>query len=393
MLAAENGVEIIPVWNKSNREHTIVGSNPESVREAAELAVNECGWSRGFHIDADHINFETVDRFINSSDFYTIDVASEIGRDAAEDEVAGFVERHRELRNVTLPTGTLRLDEQAVGQIARRYLRATKEAGRIYRKIEGVKGPGTFITEVSMDETETPQSAEELLVILVALAEQKIPLQTIAPKFSGRFNKGVDFVGDVSHFEKELRNDVAVISWVVEHAGMPRNLKLSVHSGSDKFAIYPAIRRVLRDTGAGIHVKTAGTTWLEELIGLAEVGGKGLALAKEVYATALVHRKELCAPYATVINVNPESLPSETEVNGWTSEEFVQTLRHDPGCHRFNPSFRQLLHVAYKIAAKKGDQYLEMLKECKETISRNVTENLYDRHIRPLFLDEVCADC
>jgi tagaturonate epimerase len=388
MLAAENGVEIIPVWNKSNREHVIVGSDPESVRTAAEQAVRECGWNRGFHVDADHINLETVDRFIDSSDFFTIDVAEMIGKDAGEDNVAEFVARHHGLQSVTLPDGDrLSINVESVRKIAGRYLRATEEAGRIYRKIEAAKGTGTFITEVSMDETDAPQTPEELLVILIALADQKIPLQTIAPKFSGRFNKGVDYVGDITQFEKEFRSDVAVVAWAVEHAGLPRNLKLSVHSGSDKFAIYPAIRRVLRQTDAGLHLKTAGTTWLEELIGLAEAGGSGLALAKEIYATALVNREELCSPYATVIDVNPALLPSGGEVSRWSSEEFVQALRHDPNCPRYNPNFRQLLHVAYKVAARKSNQYLQMLNQCEETISRNVTENLYDRHIRPVFID------
>jgi hypothetical protein len=388
MLAAEAGVEIIPVWNKSNREHAIVGSSPESVRAAAELAVQEYGWNRGFHVDADHINVNTVDQFISSSDFFTIDVADMIGQNAGDDEIAEFVQRHGELQRVTLASGErLRLDVEAVREFARRYLRAAEEAGRIYRKIEAAKGPGTFITEVSMDETETAQSPEELLVILMALADQRIPLQTIAPKFSGRFNKGVDYVGDVAQFEKEFRSDVSVIAWAIEHAGMQRNLKLSVHSGSDKFAIYPAIHRVIRDMGAGIHLKTAGTTWLEELIGLAESGGKGLAMAKDIYGTALIHREELCAPYATVIDVDPKLLPSASEVNGWTAERFVESLRHDRACTRYNPSFRQLLHVAYKVAAKLGNQYLEMLEQCEKTISRNVTTNLYDRHIRPVFVD------
>ena len=93
-------------------------------------------------------------------------------------------------------------------------------------------------------------------------------LQTIAPKFTGRFNKGVDYVGDLAQFEKEFNDDLAVIAHAIAQYGLPNNLKLSVHSGSDKFSIYPIIGNALRRTGAGVHVKTAGTTWLEELIGL-----------------------------------------------------------------------------------------------------------------------------
>jgi hypothetical protein len=159
-----------------------------------------------------------------------------------------------------------------------------------------------------------------------------------------------------------------------------------VHSGSDKFSIYAPIRRALRQTGAGIHVKTAGTTWLEELIGLAEAGPEGLATAKEIYATAFEHRDELCAPYAAVIDIDPTRLPAPAVVAGWTSEEFASTVRHDQRNPLFNPHVRQLLHVGYKVAAHMGERYTRMLEACEESISRNVTENLFDRHIEPLFL-------
>ena len=100
---------------------------------------------------------------------------------------------------------------------------------------------------------------------------------------------------------------------------MPETLKLSVHSGSDKFSIYAPIRRALKATGAGLHIKTAGTTWLEELIGLAEAGGEGLVLAKEIYTEALANREALCEPYATVIDVDIAQLPSAETVNNWTA--------------------------------------------------------------------------
>src|SRR5436309_11861186 len=77
-MAAARGVEVVPVWNKSNREHLIVGSEPDSVRAAADSAVKALNWTRGYHVDADHINLGTVDRFIEGSDFYTLDVASAI---------------------------------------------------------------------------------------------------------------------------------------------------------------------------------------------------------------------------------------------------------------------------------------------------------------------------
>src|SRR5688572_16814507 len=104
MQAAELGAEVIPVWNKSNREHLIVGSEPESVRTAAKAAVRDLGWTRPYHVDADHIRLDTVDRFLESSDFFTIDVADSIGRPADPEAVAGFLDRHSELtERVDLP--------------------------------------------------------------------------------------------------------------------------------------------------------------------------------------------------------------------------------------------------------------------------------------------------
>lgn len=388
-MAVKAGVDVVPVWNKSHREHTIVGSRPDSARRAADEAVRALNWTKPYHVDADHIRLETVDGFLAASDFFTIDVADAIGQPASPDDVRRFVDRHRELigtlqiAGIDRPFETTRAD---VERIAGKYLRAVREAGDIQRHLAGKKGAGTFITEVSMDETDSPQTPPELLVILAALADEKIPLQTIAPKFTGRFNKGVDYVGDLAQFEREFADDLAVIAFAVKQYGLPDNLKLSVHSGSDKFSLYGPIGRCLAKAKAGVHLKTAGTTWLEELIGLAEAGGEGLAVAKEIYAHALEKREALCAPYAAVIDINPRQLPSAAEVADWPAERFVAALRHDQACPEFNPHVRQLLHVGYKIAAQMGERYLKLLEACEPTIAKNVTENLYERHLRPLFV-------
>jgi len=389
LKASERGVDVTPVWNKSFREHSIVGSEPPSVLAAAGVAVKELGWDKSFHVDADHIRLDTVDGFIETSDFYTLDVADSIGEPAADEDVRAFVERHPELvgrieiPGIDEPFETTR---EEIERIARKFLKAVQDAGLIYRHVAATKGEGNFIAEVSMDETDTPQTPPELLVILAAIADEKIPAQTVAPKFTGRFNKGVDYVGDVAQFEKEFNEDIAVIAHAVSTYDLPSNLKLSVHSGSDKFSIYEPIRKTLARTGAGIHVKTAGTTWLEEIIGLAEAGGDGLALAKEIYSKALADIDALCAPYATVIDIDRSKLPAKEEVEGWTSEQYVSALRHDQTNAGYNPSLRQLLHVGYKVAAKMGERYLDMLKSNEEIVARNVTENLYDRHIVPLFI-------
>ncbi len=389
MLALEQGVEVIPVWNKSNREHTTIGSLPASARSAANAAVRKLGWTLPYHVDADHINLGSVDRFLDCCDFFTLDVADWIGRPATTAAVLEFASRHPELAGEILIPGIaapFRITREFVAEAAGKYLTAVREAGRIYRHVEAAKGKGQFITEVSMDETDVPQTPAELLVILAAIADEGIPAQTIAPKFTGRFNKGVDYVGDVTKFDEEFSNDVATIAFAVGQYNLPANLKLSVHSGSDKFSIYAPIRKALKQFDAGVHLKTAGTTWLEELIGLAEAGGAGLALAKSIYAEAHAHSEELCAPYATVIEIDAARLPSPEAVSRWTSEQFVSALRHDRSNPEFNNSLRQLLHVGYKVAAKKGSEYLDLLTRFEPAVARNVTGNLFDRHIKPLFL-------
>jgi hypothetical protein len=386
-LAAE-GVVVAPVWNKSNREHTFIGSEPASVRVAAAAAVQGRGWPHPWFVDADHVRLDTVDRFLDSSDFFTIDVADAIGMPAGAADVAAFAARHPELAApLAVPGIDLPVDlaPERLAAIARTYLLACREAGRIFRHIHARRGSDAVI-EVSMDETDSPQTPPELLVILALLADEGVPLATIAPKFTGRFNKGVDYVGDLAAFEREFADDIAVLAFAAARYGLPEGVKLSVHSGSDKFSLYPVIRRTLARTGAGVHLKTAGTTWLEELIGLAESGGDGLALARELYATALEHVAELCAPYAAVIDIDPARLPAAAEVGAWSGPRLAATIRHVPSCPDYNPHVRQLLHVAFKLAAKQGTRYTDLLVANRDVVARQVTTNILDRHLRPLFL-------
>ena len=388
VLAAQAGVEVIPVWNKSNREHMIIGSEPAATRAAADAAIRELVWTKPYFVDADHINLKTVQRFIDPCDFFTLDVADLIGQPARKEDVVDFLKAHPELLGEVLIPGVeepFRTNRSFVEGVANKFLAAVKHAGEIYRLLVLTKGLGRFVPEISMDETDSPQTPIELLLILAMIADEKIPIQTIAPKFTGRFNKGVDYVGDGPQFAKEFNEDLAAIAYAVKMYALPQNLKLSVHSGSDKFSIYAAINEAITRTGAGVHLKTAGTTWLEELIGLAEAGGAGLELAKDIYAEAFAHKDELCKPYATVIDIDEAALPTPQTVTGWTSKQFTGALRHDAADAAYNPSFRQLLHVGFKVAAAFGSRYLDALAANQAVISRNVTANLFERHIRPVF--------
>lgn len=346
------GVHFVPVWNKSNREHQIVGTEPIETRREADAAVKALNYKGQYFVDADHINLTNVDRFIDSSDFFTIDVADYIGK---------------------------------TGSIEERFLPAIKEAGKIYRHIAEKKGADNFVTEVSMDEVDEAQTPEELRYILREIAKEGIPVQTIAPKFTGRFNKGVDYRGDLERFEREFEQDLMVIEEAVREYGLPENLKLSIHSGSDKFSIYPIMGRLIRKHDKGIHIKTAGTTWLEENIGLAVADPAALELAKKIYVNALGRMAELTVPYATVIDVDTTKLPTPEEVAKWDADTYARTMRHNQEDPLYNPSFRQLIHVSYKIAAELADEFLPALEKHTDVIGEQITANLCDRHIARLF--------
>lgn len=385
--AREKGLDLVPVWNKSNREHTIIKSKPQSARAEADTAVASLGWKGAYHVDADHIGLASVDNFIDACDFFTLDVADFTGKPAAQEDIETFVNTLASYcGQLHIPglAAPFEISDELLRRTAKKFLLATQEIGRIYHRIQAKKGE-LFITEVSVDETEAPQTPLELFLILAMLAFERVPVQTIAPKFTGRFNKGVDYVGNLQQFEKEFDEDLSVVTFAVREFGLPSTLKLSVHSGSDKFSLYPIINRLIKKHDAGLHVKTAGTTWLEEVIGLAEAGGGGLEIAKEIYAQAFERHAELAAPYATVLDIDCAKLPIPATVAQWDSARFVATLRHDQSNPNYNQNFRQLLHVGFKVAAEMGDRYIAALKEHETVIAKNVTLNLLERHILPIF--------
>jgi len=386
MKAKQQGLEITPVWNKSYREHTIIGTKPADTRKEADQAVEACEWDGPYFVDADHIGLMSVDQFIKSSDFFTLDVADFIGRPADESDVESFVKKHKKYREFEISNIKFEITVERIRTIADTFLLAVKQAGKLYRHIRRVRGADNFIIEVSMDETDKPQTPVELFFILAAVADEGVPAATIAPKFTGRFNKGVDYVGDVTAFAREFEHDLTVVAFAIKEFDLPRSLKLSIHSGSDKFSIYGPINKALKKFDAGLHLKTAGTTWLEELTGLAMAGGDGLAIAKEIYAKAFLRIEELASPYATVIDIDRAKLPTPTDVDKWDGLKFASALRHDQSSRDYNPNFRQLLHIAYKIAAEMGQRYLRALAKYEAIIAPNVIENIYERHIRPIFI-------
>jgi hypothetical protein len=286
--AKDQGVTITPVWNKSNREHSLIGTRPEDVRAEADAAVKACQWSGPYFVDADHIGLHTVDKFLGASDFFTIDVADSIGKSASDASIATYVAEMQRFSGALRIPGVaepVTVSPASLQAIAAKYLFAVEEAGRVYRHIAQQKGEGNFVTEVSFDEANTPQTPAELFFILAAAARES--------------DSGGDGCAQVhrrvSQRDRLRRRHQAVLPGIRRRSrgpgvcqatfGLPASLKLSIHSGSDKFSLYPIMHAAIKKAGAGLHLKTAGTTWLEEVIGLAAAGGEGLAFAKACIAT------------------------------------------------------------------------------------------------------------
>lgn len=382
------GVSVTPVWNKSYREHQLIGSQPAGTRLAVEQAVRTANWQLPYFLDADHIGRRNIALFVSECDFFTVDVAEEIGRPVAPAIVDDFQSFYAAwCGQHPLPDflTTIVRDRSFLERWAGQYLAAILEVEHIYRYLTEVKSY-PVILELSIDETAQAQTPEELWLILMACAWKQIPVNTLAPKFSGRFNKGVDYDGDLQQFAREFEQDVRLVQFAARELGLPADLKLSIHSGSDKFALYPIIREIIRRYNAGLHLKTAGTTWLEELAGLAAVGDDGLRLCQEIYIKAYARFEELVTPYATVLAVDVAQLPTPDTVIQWSAADFTAALQHNPHEPRYNPHFRQLLHVSYKIAAEMGSTFRQALHSYRDSISAKVSANIY-RHLALLFKD------
>jgi len=375
------GIPVVPVWNKSNREHELVGTCPADVREEADQAVNSSNWNGAYFVDADHITGDSVDRFIDSSDFFTIDCAQFIGKQPNPILKGDFLKRMRSTRIPVIRSGGTDFD---VNEFADTYLAAIHEVKRVHEQIL-LKKPGGFITEISMDEVPAAQSPLDLYFILKELYHLDIVPHTIAPKFTGTFAKGVDYEGDREIFTWEFEQDIKILKHFAEELDSDQTVKLSVHSGSDKFSIYPVIRNLIKKHNAGIHIKTAGTTWLEEVIGLARGGGEGLRISKEIYYQGISRFQELSAPYTAVLHIDPRKLPPPKEVLTWSSVHFANTLIHEQNCIDYNPHFRQLIHISYKVAAEMGSEFLDALDHYRDPVEHQVYTNLIERHLKRLF--------
>nr|MBC7245368.1 tagaturonate epimerase family protein [Chloroflexota bacterium] len=302
-VRAVYGKDIAPIFaQQSVRENTRTGRNPQQVLDEAMWGTFQEGWREPWGADADHVkNAADFDPFIAAGyTFFTIDPGDHVDNDAQRASAAELttkvhtlpwdiledtlqdMERRYLGRSFSLQDTVLVFDRAGLWRAAAKYGRAIAHTVQMYRylveRVNQREGRG-FELEISVDETETPTSPEEHFFVASELQRLGVRWVSLAPRFVGRFEKGVDYIGDLGAFEAEFRQHVAVAQALGPY-------KLSLHSGSDKFSIYLIIAQC---AGGRAHVKTAGTSYLEALRAIADIAPalfrEILAFARERYAT------------------------------------------------------------------------------------------------------------
>ena len=295
---------------------------PQDVVQAATTALRELGYNSAWGADADHLKLpEHVDRTAAAGFcFFTIDPSEYVGKGALTPELeALYLGRKFEVPSL----GMLQFDRATLQGAAVKYGRSLEHVGMMGSHIAKVLGARPFEIEVSVDETDDPTSPLEHLFIGMELRRHKVPnVVSIAPRFIGDFEKGIDYKGDLKKFETSLREHVAI----AKHCGP---YKISVHSGSDKFTAYPIVGRVCGDL---LHVKTAGTSYLEALRVVARTDPKFFAEIAEFCRGRFATDRRSYHISTTEAQVN--ALPKYSG-----SKEEAVFLDEIPG--------RQLLHVTF----------------------------------------------
>ena len=383
-VRAVRGTGYVPMLaQQSIREMTRTCRSPEDVMNDATWGVFQTGFRTGFGSDADHLkSADDIDRCAAAGfTFYTVDPGDHVDNAADEADAGALAEGFEALpwdalettaadtvaryagNDVALESGTtLALDRAALHRAAVKYGRAVAHTAALYRHLVAKLGKGKFELEVSVDETDTPTSAAEHYWVAGELARLDVEWVSLAPRFVGRFEKGVDYIGDLAELERTF----------VDHLAVARkfgNYKISLHSGSDKFSVY---EMAARHGGHRVHVKTAGTSYLEALRVLAV---REPALFREILAFARGRYENDKATYH--VSADLAKVPAPEDLADDALPEVLDAF-----------DARQALHVTYGsvLTADDGRRFrgrlLEALKTHEELYAE-VLEKHIGRHIGP----------
>ncbi|MDD5371217.1 MAG: tagaturonate epimerase family protein [Anaerolineaceae bacterium] len=288
-LTAVQETKFVPIFaQQSVRENARTGRTPQQVIDDVKRAVDSAGWDRPWGADADHL--KTVDDILPFVEagytFFTVDPGDYVDNAADTDPLFAVQRKSNTLDMDQLSAVYLnstgepvwgRFTAQSLIRVAVKYGRAVQHAVEMFQRLSQLKE--SFDFEVSVDETDSPTSSLEHFFIASELTRLGVRFTSLAPRFIGSFEKGVDYIGNLADLDAELAKHAAVTT----HFG---TYKLSLHSGSDKYSVYPLL---IKYWGDRIHVKTAGTSYLEALRVIAsnepDLFRKIFALARERYET------------------------------------------------------------------------------------------------------------
>ncbi|MCS7240659.1 MAG: tagaturonate epimerase family protein [Candidatus Bipolaricaulota bacterium] len=370
-LRALEGTEVFPVLaQQSMRENARTGRTYADVLADAIFGAFQAGWTRGFGADADHL--KSVEEARQAArlgyTFFTCDPSDFLVpverlpiatlRQEAQEVPWAELERAYLGKDFPIPgLGELRFQKEELWCIAVKYWRALKFAEEMYRALRD-ELPQGFDFELSVDETLTPTTAKEHLFLALELQRRGIELTSLAPRFPGDMEKAVDYRGDLEEFRQALRVHKAIAQAFGPY-------RLSFHSGSDKWSLYPIIAAEME----GIwHIKTAGTSYLMALELLVRVAP---ALFREIFGLACTRFPTDRQSYH--VRADPVELPS------------LQNLRdlELPTLLRI-PAARQILHVTFgSVLQKYGEDLKRVLLEHEEEYHQALAEHL-GKHLRAL---------
>lgn len=346
------GQGIAPIFpQQSIREMTRTSRSPETVMSDAVNAAVAAGWTGDFGADADHLKTPNdVDRtFAVGFCFFTIDPSDAVdakadnypadvlkGRFAEVRDEIDWFDKYRG-KNVKLSTGTnVVLDEEAVMRAAVKYGRALNRGIELANYIRKVNEEGgrDYEIELSVDETDQPTTLAEHYIIADQCLGRGMKLVSLAPRFVGTLEKGVDYIGDVKQFEKSLGDHQAIAELLGPY-------KLSLHSGSDKLSIYTSLARA---TGGRFHVKTAGTSYLEALRVVAKHDPK---LFREICEFSRGRYDVDKATYHVHATLDMVAPPSEVKDDHQLEQIYLECWEDVPEGAGFTAPGRQILHCTF----------------------------------------------
>ncbi len=370
------GTGVAPIFaQQSVRENTRTGRTPQQVVDEAMWGVFQAGWRESWGADADHMKtIEDIDPFIEAGySFYTIDPSAYVDDDAervSDDVLQAKVDalpwgelessidalRTQFLRTFDLNGLKLVYDEHLLYKAAAKYGGAIAHTLRMARYLDSRMTGQPFDLEVSVDETETTTSLHEHFYIASELRRLNVEWVSLAPRFVGRFEKGVDYIGDLGEFEENISGHAIIIRY------FGNTYKISLHTGSDKFSIYPIAAKYM---GSLVHLKTAGTSYLEALRVIAKVEPTVfrdiLELGRSRYET---DRKTY-------------------HVSGVLSKVPVSSAISDDDLPQLLDQFdaRQVLHVTFGSALDKyGEQIHRIIRTHEDAYTAGLKVH-FDRHI------------